>query len=249
MQLRRALSTLPVLPWKLQVQAPVIATKDLDPRFKDLFYNKLSDGFAYAYESLCDSLSNHDVKSLQECLEGRLYQRVQTQLAAMSSSGYHFRLLTQSNPQLSLHNMQVHLGVHIERARNFPRSTYLRIGTLENMKQGHPKAPQENLDHIWLYIHPEAPASLVLSLDVLYRGPAPLTVQHHGKDIYGPGSELHHFRFESCPLALGNQAEVAKTDRLSTLLAPVREHHEALVNASWQLVDIDHILEGNPFVN
>jgi len=248
MQLRRALGSLPALPWKFQAQSPAIATKELDPRFKDLFYNKLSDGFAYAFESLCDSLSNHDVKSLQECLEGRLYERVQTQLASMSNSGHRFRLLTQTNPQLSLHNMQVHLGVHIERARNLPQSAYIRIATLEAMKLGHPSAPQENLDHIWLYIHPEAPACLILSLDVLYRGAAPLTVQHQGKDLYGPGFELHHFRFESCPLALGTQAEVAKTDRLSTLLAPVREHHEALVSASWQLVDIDHILQGNPFV-
>jgi len=248
MQLRRALGSLPALPWKFQAQSPAIATKELDPRFKDLFYNKLSDGFAYAFESLCDSLSNHDVKSLQECLEGRLYERVQTQLASMSNSGHRFRLLTQTNPQLSLHNMQVHLGVHIERARNLPQSAYIRIATLEAMKLGHPSAPQENLDHIWLYIHPEAPACLILSLDVLYRGAAPLTVQHQGKDLYGPGFELHHFRFESCPLALGTQAEVAKTDRLNTLLAPVREHHEALVSASWQLVDIDHILQGNPFV-
>lgn len=236
------------MPWKFQVQSPAIAMKDLDARFKDLFYSKLSDGFAYAFESLCGSLSNHDMKSLQECLEGRLYERVQAQLAAMASSGHRFRLLTETNPQLSLHNMQVHLGVHIERTRNLPRSAYLRIATLEVMKQGHPSAPQENLDNIWLYIHPEAPASLVLSLDVLYRGTAPLTVQHQGKDLYGAGSELHHFRFESCPLALGSQAEMAKTDRLSTLLAPVREHHEALVSATWQLVDIDHILHGNPFV-
>lgn len=248
MQLRRALSSLPAFPWKFQAQTAAVPTTELDPRFKDLFHSKLTDGFAYAYESLCDSLGSHDLTSLHECLEGRLFHRVHTQLEAMSKAGYRFRNLAQTNPELSLYNMQVHLGVHIERARNLPRSAYLRIASLETMKQGHPKAPKEKLDNIWLYVHPEAPASLVLSLDVLYRGPAPLTVQHQSKDLYGAASELHHLRFESCPLALGAQAEVAQSDRLSALLAPVREHHEALVSAAWQVVDIDHILQGNPFV-
>lgn len=245
----------PPFPWKFQSETASVPTQDLDLRFKRMFYSKLSDGFAYAYQSLCDSLANHDLKSLEECMEARLFDEVKRRLEAMQTQDTRLRLVAERNPDVSLYNLGVHLGVHIERKKNFSKSKYILIDTLENMKKrkrnidNNHRLFKEKLENIWLYVHPLSPASLVISLDVLYHGLNPLTAVRSGTDLFpGQHNEVHHLRFESCVLNLGTQVDAAQSHLLSKLLVPVLQQAEDLVNASWELVDIDHLLSGNPFV-
>ena len=251
--LRRSIGSATRLPWNFRALSPSIPVQDLDPRFKSFFHTKLSEGFAYAYQSLCDSLANHDLKNLEDCLEGHLFAEVKARLQDMEKAQMRMKLVAERNPDVSLHNMQVHLGVKIERKENFPKSKYITVANLEDMRKTLSKQPETvtlgNLESMWLYVHPQAPASLVLSLDVLYKGLNPLTVLQNGVDLHpGEFEEVHHLRFESCPVSLGLQIEVIATGSLSQLLAPIRECSEDLINSPWEVVDIEHILKGNPFV-
>jgi hypothetical protein len=253
---KRAFGSVSEYPWKFRASAPDIPIKELDPRFRDLFHKKLSDGFAYAFQSLCDSLGNHDMKSLEDCLEGRLFDLVKSRLSEMERSRLHFHLIGEQNPSLRLYNMTIHLGVHIERKDNLPKNKYLRIDSLENMKKSYasgnkpPRIMEENLEHIWLYVHPDAPANLIVALDVLYQGPNPLTIlTAEGQDLFsGRQVELHHLRFESCAVALGLQVDAAKKQGLTQLLGPIRSNTEELISSAWEVVDIDNIMKGNPFL-
>jgi hypothetical protein len=255
-------------PWLFNQQSPVVPLRSLSSsNLESQILFSLSEGFLYAFDSLCDSFSTLDTSSLEQCLEPSLFSTVSSLLASLSSSDYSFSRLPSSTPSLSLSNLQISTGVHLDRSLNPSKSSYMMIKSIEEMKKHVPMdmirsqvkkeglSVNENIlnscmDYAWLYISPAAPANLVLAVDVVYRGLAPLTLLRNGEDVVykEKTEEVHVLRFESEAVQLGLQKDVMSLGKFGTIFQQLKEQKSNLLTQQWIITDIDHILAGNPYV-
>ena len=261
---RRLFAHTPKSPWRFgQTQSPV-PLKPLTVLDQAMFRSQVPAGFSYAYLSLIEALGKHDYAALAEFLEGRLYHHLEAAMKEMEIAGYHMELADGSERQPEIRNVGVYMGVNIQRIKNPPREDYFQIASLEQVKstlnadfvkkmlasRGVPSSFDlfaQDLSNCWVYLAAKAPGKVVISADVIYRGPAPLRLVKKGTEIGKTGGEeVHMVRFESEGLNLGSQADMASKglSQLPNILSGKMN----LLEATWEIADIDHFLQGNPFV-
>lgn len=261
---RRLFSQVPKSPWRFgQTQSPV-PLKPPTVLDQAMFRSQVPVGFSYAYQSLISALSKHDYSALAEFLEGRLYHHLEAAMKELEHSGYHMELEDNSERQPEIRNVGVYMGVNLYRIKNPPKEDYFQIANLEQVKstlnadymkkmmasRGIPTSFDlfaQDLSNCWVYLGASAPGKVVISADVVYRGRAPLKLVRNGQNVGKSGeNEVHMVRFESESLNLGSQADMVSRGlgQLPNLLSGKVN----LLEATWEIADIDHFLQGNPFV-
>ena len=222
----------------------------------------LPASLAYSYTNLLHSLCKHDYSSLGECLEGRLYHRVESLLKDLEFAGCHLSLIPSNIEVPKLCNLSMHLGVHIQRIHNSPSFQVFNLNFLkasidpkEFMKQKEEKGISSefnllemDLGHIWAYIGDKAPAKLVVAVDAIFKGENPVTLVQGSKDMVYTAriNELHVVRFECTATNVGEQKDYDENSRLTALLTPLLNNDIDLRKAVWTVTDIDNLLKGNP---
>lgn len=260
----RLFAHLPKSPWRFgQTQSPV-PLKPTTVLDQAMFRSQVPAGFSYAYLALLEALGKHDYSSLAEFLEGRLYHHLEAALKDLEHGGYHMELVDNSERQPEIRNVSVYMGVHLQRIKNPPKEDYFQIANLEQVKStlnadylkkvlasrgvaGSFDLFAQDLSNCWVYIGTGAPGKVVIAADVIYRGPAPLKLVKEGRNVgKSGGDEVHMVRFESESLNLGSQADMMSRGlgQLPNLLSGKVN----LLEATWEIADIDHFLQGNPFV-
>ena len=255
-----------ISPWKFKQTAPVMP---LDPKVGEKIYSelslRLSDGFKFAFHSICEAYENQDTEMLEQCLEPGLFSHVLNNFNTLDSQGYRFKRLSTDDPKIHLRNLQMSVGVNIDRSLNLSKSDYLMIKSLEELKsQIGLDFIKKNMEEVMkfdenilkscmkficFYVLPRAPANLVLSLDVVYESEAPLTLAVDGKDqIYKERvNEYHTFRFESEVIRFGTQNEMTPA-KFSSAFQFAKDQEGKMYSNPWTVTDIDSVLLGNPYV-
>ncbi|CAG9314214.1 unnamed protein product [Blepharisma stoltei] len=266
--MRRCFSFLANAPWVFKNSSAPSILREMDPKFKQVVEENLTEGFTFAFRSICEALSNHDKSILSECLEGRLFETVSSRIDALENSGHQFKLLDTENFDLKEYNLCISMGVEIERKNNKPKEDYVKIASLEEIKPmaslgsikeeiGKAGLPwsddlwKNNMDYIWVYISPSAPANIIFSIDAVFYGQNPLTLIHNSKDVvYNDNreNEIHVLKFESCAINKGLQKNILFTGGFQGLIEPLKRLGSELLKQSWVVVDIDNIMGGNPYV-
>ena len=188
-------------PWIFNQTSPIIPTKPINPEKMYIQLKEtLTEGFIYAFHSMCEAYEKQDTETLEQCLEPGLFKHILHSFNTLDSLGYKFIRTSSNDPEISLHNLSLTLGVNINRSLNLSKNDYIMIKSLEELKKTVPmdliKSQVEKegfavsdsllkscLDYAWVYILPRAPANLVLSLDVIYNVEAPLMLTLNGKDV------------------------------------------------------------------
>lgn len=255
-------------PWVFQHSSPLVSqTLPLPQKICEDMLRNLSEGFLYSFDSICDAYHNNDTDFLEQCLEPCLFHHIHKEFAKLASKGYKFQRINTSIPNLSLNNLQLTAGVHIDRTLNLREGDYMLIKSVEELKSQFPLSMikeqilkegidlNENilkscLDFAWVYFLPRAPANLVLSVDAIFEIDAPLTVVLDGKDqVYEKvESEFHTFRFESEVLKLGTQKEAVLSMKIASLANLAKESAKTIFSNPWTITDIDKTMQGNPYV-
>lgn len=234
-------------PWALgQLRAP-FHLKPLSPPDLSLFPSPLPALFQSTYTHLVAALSQPHQPYLIKSLEGRLYHTVLDMLIALERKGLTLSLDKAWEAGLpELCNLQIHMGVHLQRKLNtFRDSQVLNVEQIktalspEHLDKSTGLDLAQDLSHVWVYLSPAAPAKVLYSVDAVFRGKGPLSL---GTPT---GEEEHVLRFECLGADLGNQSDWEGTDSLAALLAQA-ERDTDLTQAAWEVVDIDHLLAGNP---
>lgn len=266
---RRHFTTkLPKVPWALRQKKSPVVLKPLTGFDRAMFRSQIPEGFKFAYSSLISALGSHDYASLQEFLEGRLYHKVEIQLKALESQGFRMQVV---NPEENvvvepeIHNVGMHVGVHLQRIKNPPKEDFLQIVNLEQFKpmiatmnfqkiipgKDLPvdRFLAEDLSSHWIYVCPSGPAKAVIAADVMYRGNNPLTVVREDKDeVYtGRVEEVHVIRFESTVIDF-NSEQNSMGMHFAKILPKLLSGKINLLESQWEIADIDNVMEGNPFV-
>lgn len=220
--------------------------KPLTPRDLTLLQGPLPELFRDIYKKVVTALADQHQPDLIKHLEGRLYTKVIQSLATLESKGLSLQLNPAWQPSLpSLHNFQIHMGVHLQRKLN--TSDY-QVFNIEQVKSA--LSPQhiekatgldltQNLSHVWVYASPDAPAKVIYSVDALFKGVGPLYIDRL------PGQEEHVFRLECVRADAGDQGDWEDADSLTSLLSQADSQSE-VSETTWEVVDIDHLLGGNP---
>ena len=262
---RRFFSSLPKTPWRFgQTKSPV-PLKPLTTIDQALFRSQVPAGFSYAYVALIEALGKHDYEALANFLEGRLYHHLEASLKELEYQGYRFHLVDISERTPEIRNVGVYMGVNVQRRKNPPKDDYFQIANLEQIK-GTLNAEflkklmasrgvgtsvdilSQDLSNCWVYLGAQAPGKVVISADVLYTGPSPLSLLKADQSVPVPAipNEVHLIRFESESVNLGNQSEMAT--RGLAQLPNLLSGKVNLLEATWEITDIDFFLQGNPFV-
>ena len=254
-------------PWVFKQQNPLVASKSIaSAQLENELLSQLSEGYLYAFDSVCDSFTTQDLSSLDQCCEQGLFKSISSLFSSLSSSGYSFSRISSEAPRLTLSNLQLTLGVNITRSSNLRKNDYMMVKSLEELKGSIPlsqiksQVEKEGLsvsdnilnscmDYAWVYILPRAPANLVLAVDVIYQGAAPLTLLKDGKDaIYEEKmNEFHVFRFESEAVNMGTQREVMSQGKFDSIFQEIKQEKNKFLSHPWIITDIDNILKGNPY--
>lgn len=260
--IRRAFATPLTFPWKFKQTAPQVQLNHIPDVIAPNLLS-LHDGFSYAYSSLIESLGSHDTVSLKKALEPRLYSRVKLSLDEIEKSATRLLLLNSEPTKLRIYNFSAAIGVYVDRNKNPARDQYMLINSFENM-QGFLKSipilssklPEDNplMKHMMFYLSPSAPASICFAVDVVVRGPAPLSAVSQSIDmIYTEvvPEEVHVIRFESEKIIENSQADIAKKHMygMSNMMEYATSHAEGMFKGSWIVTDIDNTMQGNPYVN
>jgi hypothetical protein len=256
-------------PWKFLQTAPVVSLNTITSAkvYEEMIRN-LSEGFKYAYHSICDAYQSQDTEILEQCLEPNLFKKITNNFSILESQGYKFKRIGSQDPRISLYNLQIILGVNIDRSSNLKKTEYIMIKSLEDLKKMIPlgivKSQIEKekvnldesvltscLDYAWVYIQPKAPANILISVDVVYSVEPPLTLMLNGKDaVYEEKiNEIHVFKFESEPIRLGTQLEFMSKGKIDKLFHAIKLQKDNLFSQPWTITDIDNILQGNPYTS
>ena len=259
-----------VTPWKFNQSRAIIPLQLITP---ETLYNELlsylSEGFIYAYHSICDAYHNQHARLLEQCLEQRLFNRVVNNFNILEAQECFFEQISKNEPNVSLNNLKFSFGVSIDRSLNFPKPQYMMIKSLNEVKQFMPMDNIYNhletegvnandsiiksiLEFSWVYASPSAPANLVISVDAVFESEAPLTIKSKGKDlIYKEKTrEIHVFKFETESLNIGTQRELAmNSTQIYSIMDSIKKDPKKLFKNDWLITDIDNILLGNPYVS
>ena len=262
-------SIINIAPWKFKKIDPFIEFDSNDfESIKANLYSLYSEGYIYAFNSICEAYQNEDTELLSTCLEPRLFDLVTKNFEDLSSNGYRFRKVNESDPEISIHNLKLSMGVNINRSENFSRNEYRVIAPIKNFSSQIPfnflgskfKSDKLNnflgyqvltyfLENGWIYIFPEAPLSLIMSVDVMFKANNPLTLIKDDKDeIYDKSmTEVHILKFECEIFRHSTQKELVSLSALDKL-RKVFESSLANHDFNWVISDIDNALMGNPYV-
>ena len=261
--LKRWNSNILETPWRFRMQESPVKLKSIDPRLSSKFHSVLVPGFSYAFRAICEGLATYDKDLLKNCLEPKLFDRVNSDLSSMQENNAQFEINWVSEPEVTLYNLTLHMGVEISRYLNKSSKKYMKIANAEDIKDmisrdyikekvkemGYPEELTDSqMDFAWFYLDPSAPANFVLQVDALYSGPGPLTLKREQIPAQLPdeNKEFHIMRFESCPMHLGSQMEAMSKGGFKTLFNEISKITGAMLESDWVAVDIDNILEGNP---
>ena len=88
----RRFASLPASPWKFGNTKPLFPQKPIQFAVAQTALPLLREGFTYAFHTVMEALAAHDLSTLQQCLEPRLYQHVAAQLSLLKSDGYSIHL-------------------------------------------------------------------------------------------------------------------------------------------------------------
>jgi hypothetical protein len=212
-----------------------------------LFPSPLPTQFQATYAHLLKALAQGHQPFLIKQLEGNLYHTVLDMLITLEQKG---RVLSMdkvweaSLPELF--NFQIHMGVHLQRKLNtFSEPQVLNVEHIktalnpEHLDKTTGLDLAQDLSHIWVYLSPATPAKILYSVDAVFRGKGPLSL---GAPT---GEEEHVIRLECVGADLGNQSDWEGAESLAALLEQA-ERETDLTQAAWEVVDIDHLLAGNP---
>jgi len=264
--LRRALGTLPQAPWVFRQGSAPLLLRPLSAVDRSLLSTQLPATFAYSYSSLVEALCSHDYAALADCLEGKLYHKVESLLKNLEFAGFHLHPATKSKPNPpKLYNLSMHLGVNIQRIQNLPSFQVFNLNFLKDSidpaefsKQKEAKGISPDFDllkmdlgNIWAYIGEKAPAKLVVAVDAVYIGENPVSMLQEGKDVVYRGrvEEVHVVRFECTATDVGEQKDYDDNSRLTALLTPLLTKDLDLKTAVWTITDVDNLLQGNPHIS
>ena len=234
-------------PWALgQLRVPH-TLKPLSPPDLSLFPSPLPTHFQATYAHLVEALAQGHQTFLIKQLEGRLYHTVLDMLIALEQKGKMLSLHKSWEASLpELCNFQIHMGVHLQRRLNtFSKPQVLNVEQIkaalspEHLDKTTGLDLAQDLSHIWVYLSPAAPAKILYSVDAVFRGKGPLSLG------VPAGEEEHVIRLECVGADLGNQSDWEGSESLGALLEQA-ERDTDLTQAAWEVVDIDHLLAGNP---
>ncbi|OMJ80341.1 hypothetical protein SteCoe_19440 [Stentor coeruleus] len=255
-------------PWLFKQTTPSISIRNISSEsMQNELKNRLSEGFLYAFNSIVDSYQSQDIDLLSQCLEPRLFKHVSNSFTSLSSQGYKFIKISETSPSLSLANMQLTLGVYVDRTQNLNKNDYYMIKSVEEFKKFIPldflkkqlKKDTVNIDenilnscmdYAYMYILPRAPANLVLAVDAIYNTEPVLTLEKDGKDQVYDGNmnkEIHTLRFESEPVKLGMQKDAIGIGNFDKIFEELKKQKNQFYDNPWIVTDIDNILKGNPY--
>ncbi|OMJ72534.1 hypothetical protein SteCoe_29007 [Stentor coeruleus] len=255
-------------PWLFKQTTPSISIRNLSSEnMHTELLGRLSEGFLYAFNSIADAYESQDIDLLSQCLEPNLFKHVSNSFTSLSSEGYKFTKLSEVSPNLSLANMQLTLGVYIDRTQNLKKSEYYMVKSVEDFKKVIPleflkrQLKKDSfgidedilnscMDYACMYILPKAPANLILAIDAVYSTEPILTLEKDGKDQVYDGNkdkEIHTLRFESEPVKLGFQKEIIGIGNYDKIFEELKKQRHQFYDNPWIVTDIDNTMQGNPY--
>lgn len=255
-------------PWLFMQATPSISIRNLSSEtMHNELLGRLSEGFLYAFNSITSAYQSQDMDLLSQCLEPRLFKHVSSLFTTLSSQGYKFAKISETSPDLTLANMQLTLGVYIDRSQNLNKKDYYMVKSVEDFKKIIPlefvkkQLKRESIgldqdllnscmDFAYMYILPRAPANLVLAIDAIYSTEPVLTLEKDGKDKIYDGKfdkEIHTLRFESEPVRLGSQKDIIGIGNFEKIFEELKKQRHQFYNNPWTVTDIDNTLQGNPY--
>ena len=259
--LKRSLSTKTF--WAFKQTEPLL---QLTPSTSQIFGNfqaKLEERLKSQYLALCNALCNNNLNSLRDILEPGLKQYMESEIYRLKSSGYRFKRASTEDPHMELSDLQIFLGVNINRSKNLPESEYLYIGSVENIKDTLPINLVEEaesgggdawdckLNAMWMYINLSCPANIVITTYAKFTGNNPITLCKENQEDSADNlqcRESHVIQFELEPFRIGSQGDAILSGELEGMIGAVKTITEESVDREWTITDIDHAMNGNPFV-
>lgn len=187
-------------PWAFKNKFLPESLREIDADTKQKLKDHALPGCIKTYWNICEAIALNDKNYMRIALENSLYKKFIYELDILAQDEHQFVVNHRDTPNIEIFNVSINIGVDIDRRLNFKRSVYDIVSSLEQLKgnidlKSLQKEAKENeikfeegmldsnLENVWLYIHPNARACVLLSFDAFFTGLNPLSLIFEGKDV------------------------------------------------------------------